>query len=203
MCKCFLKTEKTLLNPKGGCMKKLLVLALVLSVATIANAGLVISGAPTVALNPITNPTATLSIVGDGAGMPTAFDAYLVIQGPGTVAGGTLVYTYGLSAYGLYTNDDTYVPWMQGVFSDNTIQQVADITFADTAVPMNAITGNILTDLAFTCTGRGDVTLSLVTMNGDGTAVDTTWSSVVIHQTPEPFTMGLLGLGGLFLRRRK
>ena len=37
-----LRTLKILLNPKGGCMKKLLVLALVLSMATMASAALVI-----------------------------------------------------------------------------------------------------------------------------------------------------------------
>lgn len=42
-----------------------------------------------------------------------------------------------------------------------------------------------------------DVVATLYT--GDGTYVD----SFVIHQIPEPVTMALLGLGTLFLRRRK
>jgi hypothetical protein len=199
MCKCFLKTEKTLLNPKGGCMKKLLVVLMVLSIATIANAGLVISGAPTT-MTP--SGTADLSIVGSGLSNPF-IDAYIVVQGPATLAGGNLDYTYGLSAWTLYTADDTYVPWMQGVMGDDTIQQVGDITFSDTTIPTTPVVGTLLDTLAIHCDGPGTVTISLVTMSDDGMSVATTWDTETILQTPEPMTMCLLGLGGLFLRRRK
>ena len=180
-------------------MKKLLVVLMVLSIATVANAGLQISGAPAT-MTP--SDTVNLSIVGTGVTNPF-FDAYLVVQGPATLTGGNLDYTYGFSAWGLYTDDDTYVPWMQGIYNDNTIAQVGDITFADTTVPPAAVTGTLLDSLILHCDGPGPVTLSLVTMNGDGSAIDTTWDTKTILQTPEPMTMGLLGLGGLFLRRRK
>ena len=56
-------TLKTLLNPKGGCMKKLLVLALVLSMASMASAGFSLTAAST-ALTAVGVST-TLSVSSD------------------------------------------------------------------------------------------------------------------------------------------
>ena len=73
----------------------------------------------------------------------------------------------------------------------------------------------LLDNILVHCLGPGDVTLSLIaagpvyyhddtagafsTLYQAGTILD----SIVIHQVPEPATLALLGLGGLFLRRRK
>jgi hypothetical protein len=67
----------------------------------------------------------------------------------------------------------------------------------------NAATANqdILGSIAFHCEGAGDVTLKLYTVNDAYTEL-TLVDSVIVHQIPEPITMTLLGLGGLFLRRR-
>jgi len=59
-----------------------------------------------------------------------------------------------------------------------------------------AQTGMLVNEIDFHCDGPGDVTLALV--NDDGIVIDTQ----VIHQIPEPLTLALLGLGGLFLKRR-
>jgi hypothetical protein len=64
------------------------------------------------------------------------------------------------------------------------------------------------------CTGPGDVTVSIgiggawgLPQYYDGTTVydesDASAAGMIIHQTPEPMTIALLGLGGLFLRKRK
>jgi len=188
------------MNPKEDDMKKLLVVLMVLSVATIANAGLVITGVPTDPIKPSDN--LIIGVSGDGQ-EALAFAAYVVVQGPAMLAGGTLNYSFGLSEYGLHTNDDTYVPWMQGIYNDPSIQQVAHIFFADTTVPVTPLNGALVSNIAFHCEGPGDVTISLVTMNDDGSAVLTIWDTQIVHQIPEPMTLGLLGIGGLFLRRRK
>jgi hypothetical protein len=67
--------------------------------------------------------------------------------------------------------------------------------------------GDYFTEILFHCEGPGDVVVSLydisaawsVATEDGGFLID----SVVIHQIPEPMTIALLGLGGLFLRRRK
>jgi hypothetical protein len=54
--------------------------------------------------------------------------------------------------------------------------------------------------IGFHCLAVGDVVITLWGDAWDGAAaIDT----LTIHQVPEPITIGLLGLGGLFLRRRK
>lgn len=57
----------------------------------------------------------------------------------------------------------------------------------------------VLDQIMFHCTGKEDVTITIADQAmGAGNVFDTQ----VIHQ-PEPITFALLGLGGLFLRRRK
>jgi len=55
--------------------------------------------------------------------------------------------------------------------------------------------GWLIQKMLFHCDGPGDVTIALVDNNGN--IVD----AQVIHQTPEPATLVLLGLGGLVLRK--
>ena len=53
-------------------------------------------------------------------------------------------------------------------------------------------------DATFHCLGEGDVYINLYDATGM-IVIDT----ILVHQIPEPITIALLGLGGLFLRRRK
>jgi len=77
------------------------------------------------------------------------------------------------------------------------VSQVLDIDVVDASEPYTQPDGLVIDGLTFTCTGEGDVALLLFDINL------TLHDSVLIHQVPEPITFALLGLGGLFLRRRK
>jgi len=63
--------------------------------------------------------------------------------------------------------------------------------------------GTLVDGIIFHCEGPGDVIISLYELNGDTLEIMGVLDTVVVHQIPEPITMTLLGLGGLFLRRRK
>jgi len=56
-------------------------------------------------------------------------------------------------------------------------------------------------EFIFHCEKVGDATIQLWT-TPDGVTM-TLQDTLIIHQIPEPMTIALLGLGGLFLRRRK
>ena len=64
-------------------------------------------------------------------------------------------------------------------------------------VPLNFNLIGVLDAKELHCEELGDVHVTL--FNAGMVPIDT----ITIHQIPEPITMALLGLGGLFLRRRK
>ena len=70
-----------------------------------------------------------------------------------------------------------------------------------TIATFSPITGVVFDHILFHCEGLGDAAIHLYSdAFGTPTLIDT----VLIHQiVPEPMTIALLGLGGLFLRRRK
>jgi hypothetical protein len=207
MCKCFFKLE-TLLNLKfkGVCMKKLLVVLLVLSMATMANAALQITvGANNatdvteMTLNPSDNVTLgiyTSDIMGFGKGDWNG--SALVVSGPAGLLSAA-------NAVSLYPNEPG-IAIFQSASVDlgfPTTLQGPGFTFTFTGADINP--GQIINSIAFHCEGAGDVTIQLLgsqqfLADGSDTVV---LDTLVIHQVPEPITLGLLGLGGLFLRRRK
>jgi len=66
--------------------------------------------------------------------------------------------------------------------------------------------GNGTPHFTFTYTANDDssaVTLGLWDEDGTTPLTGSNVTSIQIQNTPEPMTLGLLGLGGLFLRRRK
>ena len=163
-------------------MKKLLILSLVLGIASLATAGLSIGGYDGSELKE--SDTIVLTIVGDGD-TPALDPTWLVVvSGPGSVDP---------------AQANLYMDAVPGVIDLGPILGQQTIMF-NTVIPTNpppALDG-LVGDIVFHCDGPGDVLIQLV--NGSNMLP---YDEILIKQVPEPATMGLLALGGLFLRRRK
>lgn len=188
-------------------MKKLLILMMVVSMASLASATLQISvdGNPEpVDSEIIVAPSdiITLDIWTDTGLQPfqSADWALVVDYNYGTITGGIAnEIPGGFNSIGGAAPDveNGVLPMepLAGIWGN-----LANLAFN----PVEA--GTVLIDgIKFHCEGPGDALVSLyaitsgVEFPGDAVLMD----SVLIHQVPEPMTMALLGLGGLFLRRRK
>lgn len=103
----------------------------------------------------------------------------------------------------------------------NAVNNVEDIEnpFNQGFTPSNSYPV-LMDELWFHCDAEGDVIIELVAFgdvtkfvdydaSGNAGATElivpagTVLDTLIIHQIPEPMTFGLLGLGGLFLRRRR
>ena len=189
-------------------MKKLMVVLMVLSMATMANATLTYNiGVGGVAagneMNLDMTQTAAISILGSG----DASGAWLIVAGPGTLTGGDIshIANEAMNNVDLGALIDPEAPesgtW--GAFFDSlysgTTRAIA-MTWVDSEEPFVSGFGPILFDGATLAgTAMGDVTIAVVDFAGEELVVG---DVLTVHITPEPMTMGLLGLGGLFLRRR-
>ena len=171
-------------------MKKVLVLMLVLGFASMASAGLSlwVDGAPaessTITLLP--SEYAMIGVYNDDDGtVPRVLGYVSITDGPGSWSGGYNVYIPPslTSAYAYYFGPLTGL-------GDTWYLSDADAT-------VNEIGVGMLGDFEFHCDDFGDVTIVL------SDASQMIHDTLIIHQIPEPMTIGLLGLGGLFLRRRK
>jgi hypothetical protein len=177
-------------------MKKLLVLSLVLGVASLASAGLDLSGYDGSVLN--VNDTVALSVSTNAD--VTAFQLFnyvvIVKSGNGTLSGGT-------AAYGNILGDLPIGGFNVGEYSGMAATYLASFMNMPTAGT------EFVSDIGFTCTGAGDVVVELWTVvdmdpsEADDFQLDTLEDSITISQVPEPATLALLGLGALVLRRKK
>jgi hypothetical protein len=160
-------------------MKKFLVLALVLSVASLANAGLSLT----------INPAGTQITLSSDTGLIGGIDMGLGLIGNVTL-GDITMRTAGAPVAAPIIFDYTYadlggaeggLPWVGGLKT---------IKWGDPD-PINAAPAGVWFTIAVSGIGTVDLT------DGNGGALGQT-----LAVTPEPMTMLLLGLGGLFLRRK-
>lgn len=94
-----------------------------------------------------------------------------------------------------WAEDETGHPYnLANVFG---FDQLYAADLAIPAIPIPQINGTVVGTIAIHCEGPGAVTIVAF---GPDNGIE--YSRVVIEQIPEPMTLGLLGLGGLFLRRR-
>jgi hypothetical protein len=185
-------------------MKKLLVLALVLSMATMANAALTlqinVSGG-------IHNPDGSITMAPSDhlvIGITTPM-GILVDEDQGDFI---MVASTQLASVSGGVINNALVWWGNGLAND--------AAGAGAPVPegTNGVWGGVylfgyvipaastlFSEIDFHCEAIGDTTLTIY--SHDWGTTTGTLSEVVIHQIPEPITLSLLGLGGLFLRRRK
>ena len=182
-------------------MKKMLLVVLtVLAMATVANAALTAK----ISVNGVVDPPGTSIIL-----MPSetaiidihawnnvsASSALLVMQGPGLLSKGQM-WLWEQSTFTMPSAD--FAGWKEALegMGYMGITQIADLDILDLVEPFTTPAGRVLDGVVFHCEAIGDVTLTV--MDLDMNPLD----SQVIHQIPEPITMVLLGLGGLFLRRK-
>jgi len=180
-------------------MKKFVMLMVVLGMgmASVANAELAFTD------NSDISGSATLSL--DISAAATAdYRLYIVATDTATVG------TIGPGTVGSIGNlsfDKTVDPYYPDYYLHGAMYAVGLAT--DGSVSANfgfvgdsgggPLSGTAITGIAFTMVGTGTIDLytSATGMTGTWSVVDT------ITVLPEPMTMVLLGLGGLFLRRRK
>jgi hypothetical protein len=180
-------------------MKKMLLVVLtVLAMAAVANAGLQIS------VKGVVNPPDTtvilypsdIAIIDIHATQMAMM--FFVMQGPGLLDISQLTYKWEQSAVSAYPPAEKaeYIAGLTEAGYAN-ITDLIGIDVVDISDPITQPNGLVIDGLRFHCEGLGDVTLTLMDLDLN------VFDSQVIHQIPEPITMVLLGLGGLFLRRRK
>lgn len=187
-------------------MKKLLVVLTVLAMATAANATFKISVNSAVdPVAPKIKPGDTMVIGATSASELALYPGMVIFEGSGAAVDSSAmsIINLGIGPPGSQfiidvSADATYVDWVKGLGFDPFALFYWELI--DVAVPPRAITAGQMIDglnLSTTAT-TGEIAITLF-----DAGVGTVLASQRISQIPEPMTLALLGLGGLFLRRRK
>jgi len=199
----FMNEKNIIFLLKEDVMKKLLVLALVLSMASLASAAmqmsLQVNGEDADAITLAPSEFVTISIVGAG----DATGAWLVAAGPGTLVGGDISHVANEYMNEMVMSSEIEPGYTWGDFFNSMYPgttRAIDLVWVDTESPFVTFGPGLFGEAVFHCDGEGDVTIAIIDYAGEELIIADT---LLITQLPEPMTMVLLGLGGLFLRRRK
>ena len=181
-------------------MKKFLVLTLVLGMAAMANATLTMTTTYD-GSDLMPGDTFTIDIGEDAMMFPlqTNYTLALIVSDTtlADISGGTAMTPINPADKILIWDDMSSPGWAE----DAGVGMVVTVLAGVYTMPPYVL----YDDIMFECLGEGDVMVQLVT----GTLVDDQYvpaeilAEVMVKQIPEPMTLALLGLGGLFLRRRK
>jgi hypothetical protein len=178
-------------------MKKLLVLSIVLALTSLANAGYVdITGPDQLVVG---GDVGVYDVIAVDDGVEATQGLYVYFKGPAGAA--------SLDISGV-TNEvvsgevyDATIEELQSFGIDTTDVQTP-LIWADAVIPSfpaTVWTGDMLKGFAFTGLTAGTTIEIVVYGDMDGAVL----ASKTVEVIPEPMTIALLGLGGLFLRRRK
>jgi hypothetical protein len=168
-------------------MKKLLVLALVLAVAGFANAGLT-----------LTKAVDGKSLAITGAGNDGVFLGLFLVTVGGTVDV-AMIYPGTGAENGLVTDADA-LAFLNGAMNgkgilSGAISQYRVVNFSDATDPFTYPNGSLATVTA-------NSVVKVFAFDLDGVDLGTGQGDGAYTLVPEPMTMLLLGLGGLFLRKK-
>lgn len=179
-------------------MRKYITLLLVLAISSVAGADtMIISGLPA-SLNTVAGPSVlSFDVVSDGQLDNATMYVY-------NTAGGTLDIASAINNVvdGEIYDDAENLGYLAGcVDVTGIVQPVIWAEIALPHVPSEIIVGDILSDLGLTIPQGFVGMIDVSALNENDCSVQ---SMVTIDCfVPEPVTIALLGLGGLFLRRRK
>ncbi len=133
-----------------------------------------------------------LEVTGDGT-TPEPLEGSFFVEGPGSIAGGTLIYPGTASEYldleQIAEAMEMTVEEALAAFSDSTGRDLSDLSkwvLADAGPAHKQLAGLLIGDIVFRCEGDGDVLLTLETDDESSTTYPD--YTIVIHQTAETRT---------------